>query len=230
MKRFRSFVSLTSMGGLLVILPVTIFVLLVGWIIDSVAELFAPVSEPILQAFPVYPWLADLLVILALLTISFVVGLMLRTALGRWVHQKLDSVMIKIAPGYRSIREMIHQFLGDSDSSVLKGDVVIARIFGADNPTTITGIVTSRHGNGTVTVYVPTAPIPTSGMVYHMPEECVTVLEGVSIEEAMRTVISCGAGSGDLFERGTPIKTSGTSNDLENQVAADNTLANAKDS
>jgi uncharacterized membrane protein len=67
----------------------------------------------------------------------------------------------------------------------------------------VTGIVTARHANGDYTVYVPTAPIPTSGFVYHLAADCVELLPHISVETAMRTVISCGSGSQIISEPGS---------------------------
>lgn len=64
----------------------------------------------------------------------------------------------------------------------------------------VTAIVTAKHVNGDYTVYVPTAPIPTSGFVYHLAAECVDLLPHVGVEEAMRTVIACGSGSQVISE------------------------------
>ena len=102
----------------------------------------------------------------------------------------------------KSIKEIVGQLLGKgSKTSLLSGEVVRASIFGPDVPVSVTAIVTSRHQDGFVTVYVPTAPIPASGITYHLPESCIEVLEGVTVEEAMRTIIACGAGSNELFAR-----------------------------
>jgi uncharacterized membrane protein len=48
-------------------------------------------------------------------------------------------------------------------------------------------------------VYVPTAPLPTQGFVYHLQPACVQIQPDVSFEAAMRMVLACGAGAGDLF-------------------------------
>jgi uncharacterized membrane protein len=47
-------------------------------------------------------------------------------------------------------------------------------------------------------VFVPTGPNPTSGFIYHLDQQYVHPVK-VSVEEAMRSVISCGAGSGTLL-------------------------------
>jgi uncharacterized membrane protein len=49
---------------------------------------------------------------------------------------------------------------------------------------------------------VPTGPNPTSGQIFHLPGEHV-VLVDVGIDDAMRSIISCGAGSGEIMTPGS---------------------------
>jgi uncharacterized membrane protein len=62
----------------------------------------------------------------------------------------------------------------------------------------MTAFITDTHQNGRYTVFVPTGPNPTSGLIFHIPQEYVHPV-GVSVEAAMRSVIGCGAGSADLL-------------------------------
>lgn len=200
MKKLRSFVGLTLLGGMLVILPFTVFVLVITWLWNTLGKLIEPVSSPLVEWLALPTIAADALVLLSFLVACLFIGIVVRTAIGRWLHLTIDGWMVKIAPGYRTIREMIKQLLG-GDENPLMGEVVLAQIFGEDCPTTMTGILTSKHDNGIVTVYVPTAPVPTSGLTYHLPEAAVEYLEGISVEEAMRTIIACGAGSADMLKK-----------------------------
>ena len=67
--------------------------------------------------------------------------------------------------------------------------------------TTAKGEIAERNSsNGPmVSVFVPTTPNPTSGFIYHIPEEFVHPVN-VRVEDAMRSVISCGTGSGMLIK------------------------------
>ena len=199
MKKLKAYIGLTLLGGMLVILPFTVLVLVVTWLWSTLGRLIEPISLPVTNLLNLPPIVADLLVLLSFLVICLFVGLVVRTAIGRWLHLTFDNWMTRLVPGYRTIREMIKQILGGGDDS-LTGEVVLAQIFGEGCATVMTGIVTSKHDNGTVTVYVPTAPVPTSGLTYHLPESAVEYLDGISVEEAMRTVIACGAGSADMLE------------------------------
>ena len=62
----------------------------------------------------------------------------------------------------------------------------------------MTGFITEDHGDGTVTLFVPTAPNPTNGFVFHVPEKSIRRLK-VSSEDAMRSIIGIGVGSNKLM-------------------------------
>ena len=67
----------------------------------------------------------------------------------------------------------------------------------------MTAFVTDTHDTARHTVFVPTGPNPTSSLIFHVPQKYVHPA-GVSVEETMRSVIGCGAGSTNLingFER-----------------------------
>ena len=196
MKRLRSFVSITFIGGFMVVLPILIFVWLVEWLITSVRELVSPLSQWLVEQNLVTAYVADVMGIGLLLLMLFVIGLFVSTSIGGWVHDLIDDWLAKLAPGYKTIREVVSQLLGgEGNTSLLKGEVCRAYIMGRAAGVSVTAIVTAKHANGDLTVYAPTAPIPTSGFVYHLSADCVDMLPHVSVEEAMRTVIACGSGS-----------------------------------
>ena len=200
MQKLKSYVGLALIGGLLVILPLAVFILAGRWVLGLFSDLVSPVSDPLSNTFDLSPLFSDVLVITIFLVVCFLVGVLVRTAFGRWMHNTFDELLIRLAPGYKTIKGMIQQLIGGTDTgSLLKGEVVLARLFGPDCETTATGIVTSKHKNGMVTVYIPTAPVPTSGLTYHLPANSVEYLTGVTAEEAMRTIIACGAGSSEML-------------------------------
>lgn len=196
MKRLRSFVSITLLGGLVVILPIAIFVFLVEWLLGVVRSLIQPLSHWLVEQTAFTNYMADVLGVLLLLSGCFLIGLFIKTSVGEWVHDQVDAWLARLAPGYKTIREVVTQLLGgEGNTSLLKGDVCRAYLMGRAAGVSVTAIVTAKHANGDFTVYAPTAPIPTSGFVYHLSADCVDLLPHVSVEEAMRTVIACGSGS-----------------------------------
>jgi uncharacterized membrane protein len=195
MKQFKKFIFLTLLGGIAVVLPSAILAMLFSWLFNLTRELISPLTALISAKTAYNEWVAGLIVVVLIIGSCFLIGLLVKTGLGAWLHNKLDRVLGKLAPGYRVIRELVDQFLGDQQTSLFSGEVALANIYGASVPVTVTAIVTAKHANGFFTVFVPTAPVPTSGITYHLPPDCVELRPDISVEAAMRTVIACGAGS-----------------------------------
>ena len=139
--------------------------------------------------------LADILVIAVILTLCFVIGVFVRTRLGKWIFQTLENKILKIAPGYSLIKETVMQFLGGKRSPF--SSVALVQIFA--NETLASAFVTDTHEDGSYTVFVPTGPNPTSGNIYHLAARFVHPVD-VPVEDAMRSIISCGAGSTKLIK------------------------------
>lgn len=199
MQRLKSFIGLTVLGGLTVILPVTVLAVLVSWLFYVITDLIAPLSALLSTHFRIPVLLADWLVLLMIVAAFFCIGLLVKTGVGRWLHHWMDVGLAKFAPGYRTIRDIVVQFVGgNEENSLLKGQVALVKLYGNINDIQVTGIVTAKYDGG-FTVFVPTAPMPTSGMTYHVPQELVTLLPEVGVEQALRTVIACGAGSQALL-------------------------------
>ena len=96
-------------------------------------------------------------------------------------------------PFYSTIRGTVQQVFADKGSSFSK--VVLIDVFEVK----MTGFVTSETEDGMYTVFVPTAPNPTNGFIFHTTADKLTFLD-IRPEDAMRTVIGVGTGSDILFE------------------------------
>lgn len=202
MRSLRNFVLITMLGGFAVILPAVLLLLIFQWLAEVIIGVIAPATTLITEVAAVNHIIAMSFALGTVLASCFIIGLALKTRLGRWLHERLDGSLEKLVPGYRMIRDITRELLGGTgNKSVLSGEVALAKIYGPDSPVTVTAIITSRHGDAGYTVYVPTAPIPTSGITYHLPKDCVELLAGVSVEEAMRTIVACGSGSAAMLER-----------------------------
>ncbi|MCB1614928.1 MAG: DUF502 domain-containing protein, partial [Pseudomonadales bacterium] len=154
MSRFKSFLKITLLGGMGVLLPLAVFAFFIAWLFDLTTDLIQPLTNLVLRYVSLGEFTADALVILVLLAFCFVIGLIVKTGVGVWMHNHLDHVLVKLAPGYKTVKDIVQQFFGsDSKDSLMKGEVVRAWIYGRNTPVSVTGILTSRHANGDVTVY-----------------------------------------------------------------------------
>ncbi|MCP4603742.1 MAG: DUF502 domain-containing protein [Proteobacteria bacterium] len=194
MQKAKSFIKTTVLGGLVVILPVTIILVVFRWLYLKVTDLIQPLTNLLLAKSEMREFYADLIVIFIIVCFCFFIGLAIKTSLGRFVYDKLETKLLSIAPGYNMVKETILQFLGRKKSPF--SSVALVQIF--QNDTMATAFITEEHEDGSYTVFVPTGPNPTSGQIFHMARKYVHPLE-VGIDETMRSIISCGVGSNNLI-------------------------------
>ena len=195
MKKLQTFFKTTIIGGLVVILPVAIMIFVVKWLLVFVADLIRPLTDVLVSQSHMQKILADLVVIGVLVAACFIVGMFVKTRLGMWFLQGLETSLFKKAPGYSVIKETVVQLLGKEKSPF--STVALVQLFGSN--TLVSAFVTDSHPDGSYTVFMPTGPNPTSGNIYHLEGQYVHPVD-VPVEEAMRSIISCGAGSTKLLE------------------------------
>jgi uncharacterized membrane protein len=196
MNRIKQFFISAVVGGLLVILPVALFLFTMNWVFELIRGMISPLTEALLKQASLPAYVADLVVIVALVLLCFLVGMMVRTRLGKWLYSVLDSKLLMKAPGYSIIKETVAQFIGNKKSPF--SSAALVQIFG--NETMVSAFVTDEHEDGSFTVFVPTGPNPTSGNIYHLPGRFVHPID-TPVDDLMRSIISCGAGSSVLVKR-----------------------------
>ncbi len=198
LQRTKLFFRTTLLGGIIVIMPAFILVLAFKWLFGFVANAIEPLTNLAVDTIPLparYDEPIATLIVLAVIIVGcFFLGLFVRTRLGQIIYGGFERGVLSRAPGYRMIKETLNHFIGRKESPF--ASVALVRLFG--NDTLATAFITDRHANGMITVFVPTGPNPTTGFIYHVPSDCVRPVD-VTVEEAMRSVISCGAGSGKLM-------------------------------
>ncbi|OQY29727.1 MAG: hypothetical protein B6244_02760 [Candidatus Cloacimonetes bacterium 4572_55] len=193
MKGLKKLFLTTLVGGVGVILPVAILVFSFVWLFDLIQGIISPVTSVIISTSELPQIVADTVVILTIILVCFFIGLAVRTSVGRFLHKTVEKMLHKI-PGYKLVKEIVLQFMGENESPF--SSVALVKVFG--NNTMMTAFVTDKQSDGILTVFVPTGPNPTSGNIYHLPSDQVIRVDA-SVEDAMRSIISCGMGSAKLF-------------------------------
>jgi uncharacterized membrane protein len=194
-KRLQNFLRTTLIGGVVALAPLTLIILLFRWVINIIGRTLTPLVETILQdpdPNPYFKFAIYLLSFIAILLFFFIIGLVVRTRMVRFMHRAEDRYLLKL-PGYKLAKETVQQFFG-KNRSFFK-EVVLVDIF--NTGALMTGFITDDQGE-VISVFVPTGPNPTSGLIYHLQKEKVT-RTSASVELGMKTIISCGAGSGEVF-------------------------------
>lgn len=193
MNKFKTFITNTFIGGLVVLLPVLIFGFLINWIV----VFFGNLLEPLASLFPIVinPTFAKFIAFLLVIAFCFSLGLFIRTNFGNEIFNWVEEVALSKLPFYSTIKETVKQFVGTDNTPFSK--VVLVKPYGG--AAKMLGFVTAILENGTYTIFVPTAPNPTSGFVIFVQEEDVEHLD-ITVEEAMRTNIGLGRGANLVFK------------------------------
>ena len=196
MKGVKKFALTTLLGGLVVVMPAVILTMVFLWLFNLIMDLVQPLADLVSLGTNITGILASIIAISLILSGCFLVGLFVKTRIGKFLHEFVEREVFTRIPGYRVLREIIQHFVGESDLPF--SSVVLINPFGTGS--WMTGFVTDNSGRDYVTVFVPTGPNPTSGNIYHVNRSEVVNVEA-SVEDGMQTVIGCGVGSSRFFPK-----------------------------
>lgn len=196
MNKIKSFLKTTFFGGFLVVLPIFVLIFVLNWFYEFLIENISPITKVLIQTTRVNEVVAAVIAVTIILLLFFLVGLLVQTRLGKFFFEMFEERVLKRIPIYRIIKETVIQLFG-GEKMIFKG-VALVRPF--QNETLITAFITDESPNGYITVFIPSAPAPTGGYIYHIKKEYVTRIN-YPVEQAMRTVLSLGAGSKDFVAK-----------------------------
>ena len=198
-KLIRLFLSESSIGGITIMLPLAIIAFFFNWLMETLNNWISPFAH-VLDRFHLPIFITDLCVIILVIMLCAALGHLVRTRMGSWVYIKIENAILRELPGYRILKDMTQMVLG-KDSSPFRGEVARVWLYGREIPTWTIALITSRHADGSYSAFVPTAPSPASGVVYHLSEDQVEIHSDITIDQAFKIIIACGAGSSKLFEK-----------------------------
>ncbi len=194
MKYAREFVTSTLVGGLLIVVPAYLAVLLLLKGMKSVATLVRPFAALLPDWIPA----ENLFSLLLVLIICFFVGIAVRTRSGRVIRERVEVALFGRLPGYGLIKSLTQRLAGDSDQRDRDSDQsawlpVLIELEDALVP----AFIIETLDDGRFTVFVPSVPTPLAGAVYVVPPERVHILD-VPFTQALRSISRWGSGSGEL--------------------------------
>ena len=193
-KRFRRFAQTMVIGGLAAVLPLALIIIVFRWIVSLIGKYLRPIVDLIDTHSEIQEFLVYVITLAAILGLFFLAGVVIQTRLGRFFNNVLEDKYLMKIPGYKVARDTVMQFFGKNKSFFRQ--VVLVDIF--NSGTLMTGFITDDQGE-VITVFVPTGPNPTSGNIYHVKREKV-IFTSTPVDMGMKTIISCGAGSNEIFK------------------------------
>ncbi|HWL69663.1 MAG TPA: hypothetical protein VNS22_14925 [Geminicoccus sp.] len=187
MKTLAEFTKTTLIGGLLIILPMYIAVLLLAKAIQALLRLLAPVTAQV----PAGAEFRQLIAILLLVVICFVVGLIVRTGPGLRAKNAFEQAVLEKLPGYSFLRGFAKRLTGRSEEQTLQPALV--EIEDALVPALIVEVL----DDGSYTILVPSAPTPMAGSIYILPQERVHPVD-IPLARAIGVFSKWGTGAGEF--------------------------------
>ena len=187
MKHLREFVVATLVGGLLIITPIYLSGLLLLKAMQYAAGVVEPLAGVLREWFPAERVLSLLLVLLA----CFLVGLAVRTRIGKAMQARCEKWLLQRVPGYGIFRSLTQRLAGTDQENTWKPAMVEIE------EALVPAFIIEELDDGRFTVFVPSVPTPLSGAVYVLQPERVHLLSA-SFTQAFRAVSRWGIGTRDL--------------------------------
>ena len=162
----KKFFTTTVLGGVTVVAPIVILAFVFTWLYDAVAGFIKPLPDWAMSNIVNHAFVANIAVLGFILFLCFFIGFLVKTKLGKELHTLFEK-LLKYAPFYRIIKETVSQFIGNKKSPF--SSVAMVDLFG--NGTLVTAFVTDEteipftKDKKLITIFIPTAPNPTSGLI-----------------------------------------------------------------
>ncbi|HMR29630.1 MAG TPA: DUF502 domain-containing protein [Geminicoccaceae bacterium] len=173
------------LDGALVVLPLGAIVLLVVGIVRKLEVATTPLAGQF-----VHPVLVAA-VVLALACL--VVGLLVRSAIGRWVRRRLEQMLFQQIPGYRLVKAFAAEGPLAEDHRAMRPALV--EIEEGQSP----ALIMDELADGRLLVFVPATPAPMSGSLYIFTPDRVKLLD-VPVLPFIKAISSWGLGLRELLE------------------------------
>jgi len=171
-------------NGLLIVVPVYLALLLLLKAMQSLVGVVRPIAALLPDWMPA----EDLLALLLVLVVCFLVGVAVRTPIGRSARERIEKSLFQRIPGYAVFRGLAQQLAGESRESAWKPALVEIE------DALVPGFIIEELDDGQYTVFVPSVPTPLAGAVYVLRRERVHPLD-VPFTSAIQVISKWGSGS-----------------------------------
>lgn len=184
------FLKTTVIGGVVFMVPIIIFIAIIGKAIELTVKLAAPVSALIPVDSIGNIAVANLLALIIVLLLCFLAGLAAKSTLARKSVGNLESRVLSKIPVYGLLKTKIDAIVQPEKAEGMKP--VLARF---DDSWQI-ALEVERMPGGVVTIYLPGAPDPWSGSVCFVTEDRIQPLE-LTLPPVLRILNGIGKGSNE---------------------------------
>ena len=187
MKSLADLIKTTLIGGLLVVLPIYLSILLLAKTLAGLLALLSPVTAVI----PVDARFRQAVAVIIVLAVCLVVGLLIRTRLGLRIKDAFERTVLEKIPGYTLVRGLAKRLSGDQTENAFRPALV--ELEDALSP----AFIIEELEDGRYTVLVPSVPTPAAGALFILPRERVHPVD-VPFTQAVKVFSKWGVGAGAM--------------------------------
>lgn len=187
MKSLGEFTRTTLIGGMLIVLPIYVSILLVAKSLSIVVKLLSPVTAQIAATMQFRQFIA----VAILIAVCFIAGIIIRTGLGLRVQRAVERNLLNRIPGYALVRGLAARMAGRQEDEMF----AVALVEMDDG--LVMAFVVERHDDGAYTVFVPSVPTPAAGAVFIVAKERVHLVD-VPFAKAASVISKWGTGARDI--------------------------------
>lgn len=193
--RIKKIIKTAIVGGLVVLLPSFLLINIIIWLFHLIQQATLPMVA-FIDSYAQQPtWVSQLFVLLLILSVCLFTGLFIRNRLGAFFVERTESLILNRFPGYQSLKELVGYFLASDKKSVFSQPVLVCP-WGSD--TWMSGFLVDGDED-VATVFVPTGPNPSTGLVLHIRRENIRHIDAAS-SDVFKSIIGCGAGSTQFYQ------------------------------
>ncbi len=184
----KRFLWNTLIGGIFVVVPVSLVVVQ----LEHLRKVLGRALAPIAHHLPFATDVAGLWAIIFLILFCFLAGLLVRTELGKWMTSSIDRRLANIIPLWGVIRGAQNVLTGEGEGQIKPA---LLKTDDGYNP----AFVIEEIAGGRCTVFLPEAPNPMAGPVMIVDRDRVQLLD-TGVARLARCVSHWGVGAGELMQ------------------------------
>jgi uncharacterized membrane protein len=188
MQSIAEFTKTTLIGGVLILLPIYLSVLLLLKALGGIVALVSPITQGLPESLP----LREVIAMLLLIAACFACGIAVRTGPGLRAKNAFERTVLEKIPGYALIRGLTGKIVGEEDEQTFT--VVLAEIEDALVP----AFLVEDCDDDTCAIFVPSVPTPAAGSIYIIAKSRVHPVD-VPFTKAVSVISKWGSGASELF-------------------------------
>jgi uncharacterized membrane protein len=184
------------LAGFLVVIPLVVVIFIVTWLFIKIDDVLQPIITNIVTHFnPDYHAITGLGFVAAILII-YIVGVITSNYIGKKVVNFSENLINRLPifkQLYNSAKQVVEGLLGAGINKAAFREVVFVEFprKGMFAPAFVTNEIKSASGEKLYGVYIPTAPVPTSGY-FEIVAESEIIHTDLKIDDCIKMVVSGG--------------------------------------